>query len=155
MTVLSTRAYTVKLVLFGNATPYFEYSLNTAWNGGALRRNILAFRRAEFRPRVLRDVADVDPSTMLLGRHLPVPLELAPTGFTRVASPGGELDAARAAGRMNLAFTLSTMATRSIEEVGPPPAGRSAWVHPAATGRPRDAAGRAAPPWVDLGPGQG
>ena len=34
-----------------------------------------------------------------------------------VASPGGELDIARAAARHGLPFTLSTLATRSIEEV--------------------------------------
>ena len=95
----------------------FDYIDGGAEDELSLRRNMLAFRRAEFRPRVLRDVADVDPSTTLLGRRLPLPLVLAPTGFTRVASPGGELDAARAAARMKLPFTLSTMATRSIEEV--------------------------------------
>jgi L-lactate dehydrogenase (cytochrome) len=95
----------------------FDYIDGGAEDELSLQRNILAFRRAEFRPRVLRDVADVDPSTTLLGRRLPLPLVLAPTGFTRVASPGGELDAARAAARMKLPFTLSTMATRSIEEV--------------------------------------
>ena len=42
---------------------------------------------------------------------------LAPTGFTRVATPGGELDVARAAARAGLPYTLSTMATRSIEQV--------------------------------------
>jgi L-lactate dehydrogenase (cytochrome) len=95
----------------------FDYIDGGAEDELSLRRNILAYRRAEFRPRVLRDVADIDPSTTLLGRRLPVPLVLAPTGFTRVASAGGELDAARAAARMKLPFTLSTMATRSIEEV--------------------------------------
>jgi L-lactate dehydrogenase (cytochrome) len=95
----------------------FDYIDGGAEDELSLRRNILAFRRAEFRPRVLRDVADVNPSTTLLGRRLPLPLVIAPTGFTRVASPGGELDAARAAARMKLPFTLSTMATRSIEEV--------------------------------------
>jgi L-lactate dehydrogenase (cytochrome) len=95
----------------------FDYIDGGAEDELSLRRNVLAFRRAEFRPRVLRDVADVNPSTTLLGRRLPLPLVIAPTGFTRVASPGGELDAARAAARMKLPFTLSTMATRSIEEV--------------------------------------
>jgi L-lactate dehydrogenase (cytochrome) len=95
----------------------FDYIDGGAEDELSLRRNVMAFRRAEFRPRVLRDVADVDPSTTLLGHRLPLPLVLAPTGFTRVASPGGELDAARAAARMRLPFTLSTMATRSIEEV--------------------------------------
>jgi L-lactate dehydrogenase (cytochrome) len=97
-------------------------------DGGAedelsLRRNVAAFRRAEFQPRVLRDVAGIDPSTALLGRRLPLPLVIAPIGFTRVASSGGELDMARAAARHGVPFTLSTLATRSIEEVAAVSAG--------------------------------
>src|SRR5258705_394119 len=53
----------------------------------------------------------------LLGRPLPFPLALAPTGFTRIAAPPGELAVARAAARFGLPYTLSTMATRSIEDV--------------------------------------
>jgi L-lactate dehydrogenase (cytochrome) len=91
-------------------------------DGGAedelsLRRNVAAFRRAEFCPRVLRDVTGIDTSSTLLGRSLPLPLVIAPIGFTRVASSGGELDMARAAARRGVPFTLSTLATRSIEEV--------------------------------------
>jgi L-lactate dehydrogenase (cytochrome) len=91
-------------------------------DGGAegevsLRRNVEAFQRAEFRPRVLRDVGLVDPSTTLLGRPLPLPLALAPTGFSRIVSAGGELDVAKAAARVRLPYTLSTLATCSIEEV--------------------------------------
>ena len=66
---------------------------------------------------MLREVADVDPSTTLLGRPLPYPLVLAPTGYTRVADPQGELAVARAAERAGLPYSLSTMATRSIEDV--------------------------------------
>jgi L-lactate dehydrogenase (cytochrome) len=95
----------------------FDYIDGGAEDESALHRNVDAFRRAEFRPRVLRDVAQVDPATTLLGRPLPLPLVLAPTGFTRIATPGGELDVARAAGRAGLPYTLSTLSTRSIEEV--------------------------------------
>jgi L-lactate dehydrogenase (cytochrome) len=42
---------------------------------------------------------------------------LAPTGFTRIADPDGELAVARAAQRAGLPYTLSTLSTRSIEEV--------------------------------------
>lgn len=45
------------------------------------------------------------------------PLVLAPTGFTRIADPQGELAVARAAARAGLPYTLSTLSTRSIEEV--------------------------------------
>ena len=53
----------------------------------------------------------------MLGRPLAYPLVLAPTGFTRIADPEGELAVARAAARAGLPYTLSTLGTRSIEEV--------------------------------------
>jgi len=102
----------------------FDYIDGAAEDELTLRRNAEAFRRLEFRPRVMCDVGTVDTSTTLLGAALPVPLVLAPTGFTRIASPGGELDAARAAARAELPYTLSTMATRSIEEVAAVSSGR-------------------------------
>jgi len=102
----------------------FDYIDGGAEDELTLRRNAEAFRRLEFRPRVLRDVGAIDTSTTLLGRPLPVPLVLAPTGFTRIASPGGELDVARAAARAQLPYTLSTMGTRSIEEVAAVSSGR-------------------------------
>jgi len=95
----------------------FDYIDGGAEDELTLRRNVAAFRRAELVPRVLRDVSGIDTSATLLGRRLPMPLVVAPTGFTRIASPGGELDVSRAAARAGLPYTLSTMATRSIEEV--------------------------------------
>ena len=70
---------------------------------------------------MLRDVGTVDPSTTLLGRPLPIPLVLAPTGFPRSVHPDGELATARAAARARLPYTLSTLSTYSIEEVAAPP----------------------------------
>jgi L-lactate dehydrogenase (cytochrome) len=95
----------------------FDYVDGGAEDELSLRRNSEAFRRVEFRPRVLCNVGKIDTSTTILGRRIPVPVILAPTGFTRIATPGGELDVARAAARAGLPYTLSTMATRSIEEV--------------------------------------
>jgi L-lactate dehydrogenase (cytochrome) len=80
-------------------------------------RNCDAFRQLEFRPRVLTDVTDVDPSTTLLGKTKKLPLVLAPTGFSRIAHSEGELAVARAAARANVTYSLSTLGTRSIEEV--------------------------------------
>jgi L-lactate dehydrogenase (cytochrome) len=95
----------------------FDYVDGGAEDEVTLRANTDAFRRIEFRPRVLRDVGVVDPSTTLLGRRLPIPLVLAPTGFPRSVHPDGELAAARAAARAGLPYTLSTLSTYSIEEV--------------------------------------
>jgi L-lactate dehydrogenase (cytochrome) len=95
----------------------FDYIDGGAEDELTLRRNVAAFRRAELVPRVLRDVSGIDTATTLLGRPLPMPLVVAPIGFTRIASPGGELDVSRAAARAGLPYTLSTLGTRSIEEV--------------------------------------
>ncbi len=102
----------------------FDYIDGGAEDERSMARNTNAFGRIEFRPRVLREVGTVDPSTTLLGRPLPFPLVLAPTGFTRIADPQGELAVARAAERAGLAYTLSTLATRSIEEVAAVSSGR-------------------------------
>jgi L-lactate dehydrogenase (cytochrome) len=95
----------------------FDYIDGGAEDERTMAANMAAFAGATFRPRVLRDVGDVDPSTTLLGRPLPLPLVLAPTGFTRIADPDGELAVARAAARAGLPYTLATQSTRSIEEV--------------------------------------
>ncbi len=95
----------------------FDYIDGGAEDEIAMARNVEAFRRVEFRPRVLQGVGEADPATTLLGRPLAFPLVLAPTGFTRIAHPEGELAVARAAEAAGVPYTLSTLATRSIEEV--------------------------------------
>ncbi len=95
----------------------FDYIDGGAEDELTLQRNVAAFHRIEFRPRVLRDVGAVDTSCHLLGRTLPLPLVLGATGFSRILDPAGELAVARAAARKGLPYTLSTLATRSIEEV--------------------------------------
>jgi L-lactate dehydrogenase (cytochrome) len=95
----------------------FDYVDGGAEDEVTMGRNAAAFRKVQFRPRVLRDVGTIDTSTTLLGKPLAYPLVLAPTGFTRMVEPQGELAVARAAARAGLPYTLSTMATRSIEEV--------------------------------------
>jgi len=95
----------------------FDYVDGGAEDERTLRANSDDFGRITFRPRILRDVAGVDPSSTLLGRPVPIPVVLSPTGFTRILCPEGELAVARAAGRAGLPYTLSTLGTRSIEEV--------------------------------------
>ena len=95
----------------------FDYIDGGAEDEVAMDRNTRCFRDMEFVPRVLRDMGNVDTTGTILGREVPFPLILAPTGFTRVAHPLGELAVARAAERAGLPYSLSTMGTRSVEEV--------------------------------------
>lgn len=95
----------------------FDYIDGAAEDERTMHANVRAFEQARFRPRVLRGLEDVSISTEVLGASVEFPLVLAPTGFTRIADPQGELAVARSAARMNIPYTLSTLSTRSIEEV--------------------------------------
>ncbi len=95
----------------------FDYIDGGAEDERTLTANQRAFAQTTFRPRVLRGIGKVDIGSSLLGRPLAYPLVLAPTGFTRIADPQGELAVARAAAQAGLPYTLSTLSTRSIEEV--------------------------------------
>jgi L-lactate dehydrogenase (cytochrome) len=95
----------------------FDYVDGGAEDELSLSANRAAFDAVRFRPRVLRSVSSVDVATDLFGQSTSYPLVLAPTGFTRIVHPDGELAVARAAAKAGLPYTLSTLSTCSIEEV--------------------------------------
>jgi isopentenyl diphosphate isomerase/L-lactate dehydrogenase-like FMN-dependent dehydrogenase len=97
--------------------PVFGYADGAADEELTLRANRAALRRWRFRPRVLRDVSEPDLSTSVFGSGLSAPIGLAPTGFTRVFHPDGELAVARAAASRGLPYGLSTCGTYTIEEL--------------------------------------
>jgi L-lactate dehydrogenase (cytochrome) len=97
--------------------PVFDYVDGGADEELSMAANIRAFRRWRFQPRALPEITTVDASARVLDRELPLPLVLAPTGYTRMMHPAGEIGAARSAQRHGLPYTLSTMATTTIEAV--------------------------------------
>ena len=102
----------------------FDYIDGGAEDERTLAANQAAFAAVSYQPRVLRGLGAVETTSTILGRPLVYPLVLAPTGFTRIADAEGELAVARAAERAGLPYTLSTLSTRSIEEVRSVSAGR-------------------------------
>ena len=105
----------------------FDYIDGAAGAEISLRRSRQAYARVEFKPRVLRDVSLVDPSTTILGKQVAAPLVFAPTGFTRMAHTEGEPAVARVAARMGIPYALSTMGTTSIERLADAVPGGSKW----------------------------
>ena len=95
----------------------FDYIDGGAEDEVSLHRNRAAYQHYEFVPRILRDVSGIDTSTTFLGRSLSTPIIFSPTGFTRIAHSQGELAVARVAASHQLPYCLSTLSTRSIEEV--------------------------------------
>ena len=107
--------------------PVFDYVDGGADEELSMVANREAFTRWRFTPRVLVDVSAPDTSAPLLDRGLPLPLILGPTGYTRMIHPAGEIGVARAAGRYGLPYTLSTMATTSIEDLAAATADVDRW----------------------------
>jgi L-lactate dehydrogenase (cytochrome) len=105
----------------------FDYTDGAAGAEISLRRSREAFERVEFRPRVLRDVSAVDPSTTLLGARSKLPLVLAPTGFTRLMHTEGESAVGRVAERIGVPYALSTMGTTSVEALADAAPGARRW----------------------------
>ena len=95
----------------------FDYTDGAAETETSLRRAREAFARVEFRPRVLRDVTEVDTTVIVLGRPSTLPLALAPTGFTRMMHHQGERAVVRVAEQAGIPYALSTLGTTSIEDV--------------------------------------
>jgi len=95
----------------------FDYTDGGADSESSLTRARYTFERVEFQPRILRDVSVVDTSVKMLGQTMSMPIGIAPTGFTRMMQTEGEYAGATAARDAGIPYTLSTMGTRSIEDV--------------------------------------
>ncbi|HET9197548.1 MAG TPA: alpha-hydroxy-acid oxidizing protein [Solirubrobacterales bacterium] len=94
-----------------------NYVFAGAGTEDTMRANLDAFRRRRIVPRMLRDVAERDLSTTLLGATLPAPLLLAPIGVQKVVHADGELATARAAAALDLPMIASTASHFTMEEI--------------------------------------
>ena len=95
----------------------WDYIAGGAWAEDSLAEAPLAWRRRRLRPRVLVDVAHVDPATTMNGQPTRQPVAIAPMAAHGLAHPDAERATARAAAAARVPFTLSTLSTASIEEV--------------------------------------
>ena len=95
----------------------FDYTDGAAEGELSMTRARQAFEDVEFHPGILTDVSTVDTTTKVLGGTSALPFGIAPTGFTRLMQPEGEIAGSGAAGAAGIPFTLSTLGTTSIEDV--------------------------------------
>lgn len=92
-----------------------------------LARNRAAFGEWALLPRAMQDVTKVDASSTIMGQELAWPFVVGPTGMPGLLHPDGEIGVARAAEAVGALYSLSTMATRSIEEVAAATSGPKAF----------------------------
>jgi len=95
----------------------FDYVDGAAGREITARRAREVFDAVELLPRILHGTAQSDLSTTIAGGASALPFGIAPTGFTRFMHSEGEIGGSRAAEKAGIPFSLSTMGTRSIEEV--------------------------------------
>lgn len=98
-------------------SPMFHYIDGGADSEWTLRRNTEAFNDYELLPNYLRDVSNIDTRKRVLGVDLSLPFFLSPTGMSRLFHHDKELAVARAAEKFGTLYSLSTLATTSLEEV--------------------------------------
>src|ERR1700728_4661827 len=95
----------------------FDYLDGGAEGEVTLRENCRVFNDVTFRPRHAVAVANCNLCTRVLGFDLALPFLLAPVGYSRLMHPGGEVAAARAAGRAGAGYILSTISGYKLENV--------------------------------------
>ncbi len=105
----------------------FGYVAGSAGAELTARANLQAFERWQIVPRMLRDVAERDLSTTILGTPMPAPVLLAPVGVQSIVHPQAELAVGRAAASSALPFILSTASSHSIEDVADAVGQASRW----------------------------
>jgi len=82
----------------------FDYLDGGAEGEVTLRENCRAFEDVTFRPRHAVAFLQCDLRTRVLGFELALPFLLAPVGYSRLMHPGGEVAAAREAGKAGTAY---------------------------------------------------
>ncbi len=100
------------------ADPVYRYFLQGAGDGVSAAEAAAAWDHYRMRPRVLRDVTSVDPTTSLLGTSVRAPFAVAPTTLQRAAHPDGELAMARATAEAGSLMVVSSNAGSRFEDIG-------------------------------------
>jgi L-lactate dehydrogenase (cytochrome) len=98
--------------------PLFHYIDGAAEDEWTAARNTQSFNSVALVPNALADLSHLDISTTLFGRKLSMPIFCAPTAMSRLFHHEGEYAVAQAAAQAQTLYSLSTLSTVSIEDIG-------------------------------------
>jgi len=79
--------------------------------------DLLTLYRLVLRPRVFRDVSEIDTTTTLFGKQFGLPVGISPTAMQKLVGGEGEIDVAKAVVSRETLMILSTNSTSRLEEV--------------------------------------
>ncbi|WP_425641304.1 FMN-dependent L-lactate dehydrogenase LldD [Marinomonas gallaica] len=95
----------------------FHYIDGGSYGEHTLQRNTGDLADIALRQRILKNMSDLSLESELFGEKLSLPIALAPVGLTGMYARRGEVQAAKAAEKKGIPFTLSTVSVCPIEEV--------------------------------------
>jgi len=98
--------------------PVFNYMDGGADDELTLGWNTSAFNDYELLPTQLSDISSIDTSTTVLGQNIDWPVIISPTGASRLFHHEAEPAVVRAANKFGTIYSLSTLGTTTIEDVG-------------------------------------
>lgn len=95
----------------------WDYLIGATETETTMRRNRLALDRIALRPRVLRDVSNIEANSTLLGKPVRLPLLLAPVGSLVSFDEGAGLTVAQGADAFGVGMMLSSVNDVPLEDV--------------------------------------
>src|SRR6478609_4052393 len=95
----------------------WDYLIGGTETETTLRRNRMSLDALAFKPRVLRNVSAIDPSSEIFGKKLRIPVLLAPVGSLESFEPGGGITVAKGAGAGSVGMLISSVTTLKLEDI--------------------------------------
>jgi L-lactate dehydrogenase (cytochrome) len=96
---------------------FYDYAESGSYTEQTFRENSSDFAQLRLRQKVAVDMSGRSTESTMIGEKVAMPVALAPVGLTGMQHADGEILAAKAAEKMGVPFTLSTMSICSIEDV--------------------------------------
>jgi isopentenyl diphosphate isomerase/L-lactate dehydrogenase-like FMN-dependent dehydrogenase len=94
---------------------FWDYLIGGAETETTAQRNRQALDSVAFRPRVLRNTAEIDLSTKIFGKSLRIPVMAAPVGSLQSFEPGGGATVAQAVEHFGAGLCLSSVTEPGLE----------------------------------------
>lgn len=95
----------------------YVYASTSANSGLSLKTNLDDWGRINFRPRVMRNVGDVDTRRSIFGHSALYPFYISPMGTLGAIHSGAEPEMVRGAVRKGTHMVVSTASTKSAREI--------------------------------------
>ncbi|OUM59277.1 hypothetical protein PIROE2DRAFT_15221, partial [Piromyces sp. E2] len=103
----------------------YEYYAHGANNNETIEQNLKSYLKYRIRPRVMRDVSQVDTSVEVFGHTLPIPVGIAPVAMQKMAHLSGEIGMAKgvykkefcSASMFGTLMIVSSFSTSNLEDI--------------------------------------